>query len=124
MDHLKTETMEEVRALVARYPNAPSLMLATAQWASKDTGCAIIARRFADPGVTPLSGRDLKAMRINLLALSQDEVAERFRISRNSVSRMENFTQQDLDGKSTYAYFGLVFVHYILPRMLKEGVTA
>lgn len=117
MDHLKQGTLDEVVALMRHFPDAPSFLLALAQWGREDSDCRVVTRRF---GTSPLSGRDLKTMRTGLLSYTQDQVAERFGISRNSVSRIEGFTHENLDRKASYAYLGLLFTDYVVARMLME----
>lgn len=114
MDHLNPQD-EVVATVVAEFPESPVLLQAMAAWARQDPGCMVVARRF---GRASLSGRDLREVRTKLLGLSQDEVALMLCVSRNSVSRMENSLQPD--GKSRYAYLGLILSHFVLPRLSGE----
>lgn len=113
-------TEASVEVIASRYGNAREFMLALADWARTDTGSVAVARRFGDPDISPISGRDLKQLRTRVLELSQDEIADLFKISRNSVSRIETKAHKAMDGKSVYAYLGVILVHFIMPRMLQE----
>ncbi|WP_432262883.1 hypothetical protein [Cupriavidus sp. TMH.W2] len=117
---MSATTEAGVDVIVSRYGSTREFLLALADWARTDSGSIAVARRFGDPDISPISGRELKQLRTRVLELSQDEIADLFKISRNSVSRIETKAHKAMDGKSVYAYLGVVFVHFIVQRMLQE----
>ena len=111
MSFNQADKVQRERSVEAADAVVPAAFLELFGWARQDDGCSVVARRF---GAAELRGEDLRDIRSKLLALSQDDVSMLLGVSRNSISRIDN--SADPDGKTRFAYLGLILACFFLPR--------
>lgn len=87
----------------------PMLIMAVLQRLALDPTYQIVLRQFGGP----MTGADLEKIRRGVFGMSQEELGEKWGVSRNYIMRMEKKKDVEVEAKICDAYRGLMLRYFL-----------